>query len=37
MEEIQQEKDRRVAFPHWSNWRNWKNWKNWTNWANWWT
>lgn len=43
LEEIRQEKKRRVAFPfwgnwgNWSNWRNWRNWHNWGNWFNWWT
>jgi hypothetical protein len=42
LEEIRQEKKRRVAFPFWGNWhnhhwRNWRNWQNWQNWLNWWT
>ena len=43
LEEIRQEKKRRVAFPfwgnwgNWHNWRNWRNWHNWQNWLNWWT
>ncbi len=43
LEEIRQEKKRRVAFPfwgnwgNWHNWRNWRNWHNWGNWFNWWT
>jgi hypothetical protein len=43
LEEIRQEKKRRVAFPFWGNWhnhhhwRNWRNWHNWGNWFNWWT
>ena len=43
LEEIRQEKERRVAFPYWGNWhnwgnwRNWRNWHNWQNWLNWWT
>jgi len=43
LEEIRQEKKRRVAFPFWGNWhnhhhwRNWRNWYNWGNWFNWWT
>jgi len=43
LEEIRQEKKRRVAFPFWGNWhnhhhwRNWRNWNNWGNWFNWWT
>jgi hypothetical protein len=40
LEEIRQEKERRVEFPYWGNWwnwRNWRNWHNWGNWFNWWT
>lgn len=40
LEEIRQEKKRRVAFPfwgNWGNWGNWRNWHNWLNWLNWWT
>jgi hypothetical protein len=43
LEEIRQEKKKRVAFPfwgnwgNWGNWRNWRNWHNWGNWFNWWT
>jgi hypothetical protein len=43
LEEIRQEKKRRVAFPFWGNWgnwgrrRHWYNWHNWGNWLNWWT
>lgn len=39
LEEIRQDKERRVAFPYWGNWRNWywRNWGNWHNWFNWWT
>jgi hypothetical protein len=43
LEEIRQEKERRVGFPfwgnwgNWHNWRNWRNWHNWHNWWNWWT
>jgi hypothetical protein len=42
LEEIGQEKQRRVAFPFWGNWgnwgrRHWRDWHNWTNWLNWWT
>jgi len=39
LEEIRQEKKRRVAFPFWGNWHNhhWRNWGNWQNWLNWWT
>ena len=40
LEEIRQEKKKRVAFPYWgnwTNWRNWNNWHNWQNWLNWWT
>jgi len=40
LEEISQEKKRRVGFPfwgNWGNWRNWRNWHNWHNWMNWWT
>lgn len=33
--EIRQEKNKRCAFPFWSNWMNWMNWMNWTNWNNW--
>ena len=35
LEEIRQEKKKRVAFPYWGNWRNWSNWRNWHNWGNW--
>jgi hypothetical protein len=35
LEEIRQEKKRRVAFPYWGNWGNWRNWRNWHNWGNW--
>jgi hypothetical protein len=35
LEEIRQEKNRRVAFPYWGNWWNWRNWRNWRNWYNW--
>ena len=35
LEEIRQEKERRVAFPYWGNWHNWGNWRNWRNWHNW--
>ena len=31
LEEIRQDKERRVAFPYWGNWRNWY-WRNWGNW-----
>jgi hypothetical protein len=43
LEEISQEKKKRVAFPFWGNWHNWggwrdwHNWHNWQNWMNWWT
>ncbi len=42
LEEIRQEKKRRVAFPFWGNWgnwarRHWHDWQNWQNWLNWWT
>ena len=35
LEEIRQEKKRRVEFPYWGNWGNWRNWRNWHNWGNW--
>ena len=39
LEEIRQDKERRVAFRYWGNCRNWywRNWGNWHNWFNWWT
>ena len=42
LEEIRQDKKKRVAFPFWGNWGNWgrhhwRNWTNWSNWYNWWT
>jgi hypothetical protein len=43
LEEIRQDKEKRVAFPFWGNWsnwgrhRHWRNWTNWHNWYNWWT
>ena len=35
LEEMSQEKKKRVAFPFWGNWGNWRNWRNWRNWHNW--
>jgi hypothetical protein len=35
LEEIRQEKNKRVGFPFWGNWGNWRNWRNWHNWHNW--
>ena len=42
LEEIRQDKKKRVAFPFWGNWgnwgrRHWHDWHNWQNWLNWWT
>ena len=35
LQEIEEEKRTRCAFPFWNNWMNWVNWRNWMNWRNW--
>ena len=34
LDELENEKKDRVAFPYWGNWGNWANWGNWGNWWN---